>query len=67
MNATYKVSGMTCGGCVRSVTRALEQALPGAKVEVSLDAATAKVEGQHDPAKAKAAIEAAGFDVEAGA
>lgn len=65
MVATYKVSGMTCGGCVKSVTRALEQALPGAKVEVSLEAGTARVDGAHDPAKAKAAIEGAGFEVEA--
>mgnify|MGYP000925352834 CR=1 FL=1 len=67
MSTTYKVSGMTCGGCVRSVTRALEQALPGTKVLVSLEAKTAEVDGQHDPAKAKAAIEGAGFEVEPGA
>ena len=27
---TYRVKGMTCDGCVRTLTRALEAALPGA-------------------------------------
>jgi copper chaperone len=40
---TLKVSGMSCGGCVKSVTGVLE-ALPGvAKAEVSLEKAEAMV------------------------
>lgn len=58
--ATYGVEGMTCGGCVASVTRALERA--GLQAEVDLQARVAKVRGPHDEAKVKAAIEAAGFD-----
>lgn len=41
--AVLKVGGMTCGGCVRSVTRVL-QSLNGVKqVEVSLELGEAKV------------------------
>jgi len=62
---TLPVIGMTCGGCVNSVTRAL-QATPGVtSVSVSLDRAEASV--QHDPAAAPAqrlrqAITDAGFE-----
>ena len=60
------VKGMTCGGCVASVTRVLK-ALPGVgEVEVTLQPGAAKV--SFDPARAampalRAAIEDAGFDV----
>jgi copper chaperone len=63
--ALIKVSGMTCQGCVRSVTRVLE-AVPGvASVEVSLERGEAKV--GFDPARAdlarlRRAIEDAGFE-----
>jgi copper chaperone len=62
MEATYKVSGMTCGGCVSSVTKALQLALPDATVEVNLASATAKVVGDHDEATVRKAVEDAGFD-----
>jgi copper chaperone len=63
--AVLKVAGMTCGGCVRSVTNVLK-ALPGvAAAEVSLEAGEAKV--SFDPALAsvaqlKGAIENAGYE-----
>jgi copper chaperone len=61
MEATYKVEGMTCGGCAASVTKALQRI--GLEVrEVSLDRHEAKVAGAVDDAKVKAAIEAAGYD-----
>ena len=62
---TIKVDGMSCGGCVKSVTGVLT-ALDGvAKADVSLEQKQAVVE--FDAAKVtrdqlKAAIEAAGFD-----
>ena len=62
METTYKVSGMTCGGCANSVTRALTLAVPDAKVEVSLQAGTVRLEGAHDEATVKQAVEGAGFD-----
>lgn len=66
-SATLTVSGMTCGGCVRSVTNLL-QALDGvAKADVSLEAQRAVVD--YDAAKVsvaqmKSAIEDAGFEVD---
>jgi copper chaperone len=58
------IEGMTCGGCVNSVTRVLS-ALPGVTAaDVSLTKARAKV--TYDPAKTgveamKQAIERAGY------
>ncbi|MFX9877817.1 heavy metal-associated domain-containing protein [Acinetobacter baumannii] len=57
-----EVSGMTCAGCVRSVTRAV-QAVPGVdRVAVDLATATVTVEGG-TPEAIRAAIERAGFAV----
>ena len=64
---TIKVGGMSCGGCVKSVTGVLT-ALDGvAKAEVSLEQKQAVVE--FDAAKVtrdqlKAVVEDAGFDAE---
>jgi len=60
-----KVEGMTCGGCVASVKRALQQIDGVTNVEVSLDQAQASVD--YDPARVnesqlRTAIEDAGFD-----
>ena len=62
MEATYKVDGMTCGGCVGSVERALSAALPAARIEVSLEAGEVRVEGDHEASAVKSAVEDAGFD-----
>jgi len=65
---TLGVSGMTCGGCVRSVTSVLK-ALDGVvKADVSLDQQCAVVD--YDPAKLgvdqlKRAVREAGFEVAA--
>jgi len=64
---TIKISGMSCGGCVKSITRALT-ALPGVtKAEVSLEQAQAVID--YDPGKVSQpglvqAIEDAGFGAE---
>jgi copper chaperone len=63
---TMNVQGMTCGGCVASVTRVLK-AVPGvADVAVTLKPGSATV--TFDPARTAApalrtAVEDAGFDV----
>ncbi len=62
MEATYKVDGMTCGGCAASVTRAVGAAAPGTTVQVDLDAKSVKVAGDHDPKRVEQAVEDAGFD-----
>ncbi|MBF0562446.1 MAG: heavy-metal-associated domain-containing protein [Alphaproteobacteria bacterium] len=36
MATTYRVSGMTCGGCAQSVERAIKAVAPDAKVKVDL-------------------------------
>ena len=62
-----KVNGMTCGGCVNSVRKAVaavdgvssvDVSLPNAQATVVYDAARAK------PADFKSAITDAGFDTE---
>ncbi|WP_067618100.1 heavy-metal-associated domain-containing protein [Alicyclobacillus acidiphilus] len=63
---TIPVKGMTCSGCVNSVTKALKGVDGVETVEVSLEANQATV--TYDEAKAsedtlKEAIEDAGYDV----
>ena len=63
---TLNIKGMTCGGCVKSVTSVLQKISGVSKVEVSLEQNQANI--TYDPAQAKlaqfkAAIEDAGFDV----
>ena len=64
---TLKVEGMSCGGCVKSVTNVLS-ALPGvAKADVSLENKIARVE--YEPGRVtredmKHAIVDAGFEAE---
>lgn len=62
---TLKVGGMTCMGCVGSVTRVLQAVDGVSEVSVSLEKAQAEV--GYDPLRAKqedlcAAVEGAGFD-----
>ena len=65
-NVTLKVNGMSCGGCVASVTRVL-RALPGvSQVAVALEPGTATV--SYDPQRTgipamKRAVEDAGYEV----
>ncbi|HEY7943782.1 MAG: heavy-metal-associated domain-containing protein [Burkholderiales bacterium] len=63
---TLKVEGMSCGGCVASVTRVLS-ALPGVSdATVSLEAGTAQVtfdDARTDAAALRAAVESAGYEV----
>jgi copper chaperone len=65
-NVTLNVQGMTCGGCVASVTRVLK-AVPGVTdAAVTLQPGLAKVSydpARTQPAALRAAIEDAGFDV----
>lgn len=59
------ISGMSCGGCVKSVTRILEGVKGVASVEVSLENKSATV--GYDPAQTDAgaliaAVEDGGYD-----
>ena len=65
---TLKVSGMTCGGCVKSITNALHTKEGIKETKADLESATVSV--SFDPATIqesaiRAAIEDAGFDVAA--
>ncbi len=62
MEVKYRVDGMTCGGCVRSVTTAIQAGNPLLQVEVSLPEKTVLVQGKHDEQSIRQAIEDAGFD-----
>lgn len=60
-----KVDGMTCMGCVASVTRVLQGVKGVGNIEVSLEKGLARVE--YDPAIAsvdqlRSAVESAGYD-----
>jgi len=61
MTTTYIIEGMTCGGCVNALTRAIGKELPGAEVKVDL--ATHRVDvTPADTAAVERAALAAGFE-----
>lgn len=60
--ATYRVNGMTCGGCANAVTRAIKTAAPAADVKVDLSAKTVSVEGNVAADTVKTAVKDAGFE-----
>lgn len=60
---TVTVSGMTCGHCAQTVTKAVE-ALPAVdRALVDLKAGAVSVEGTADEASIRRAIEDAGYEV----
>ena len=59
---TFKVDGMTCGGCVGAVTRAVQTVDKGAKVEVDLASKTVKVDSNVSPLQIIDVITNAGFE-----
>ncbi|MFP3518763.1 heavy-metal-associated domain-containing protein [Pseudomonas sp. SIMBA_077] len=58
---TFKVGGMTCGGCARGVTNAIQGLDPQSKVEVDLKSKAVKVDSALPSAKIIEAIKGAGF------
>ena len=56
------VNDMTCGHCVGTVRKALEEALPGS--DITVDLATHKVSFTGDRAAAEEAIREAGYTPE---
>ena len=59
---TFKVEGMTCGGCVGAVTRAIQAVDKDAKVEVDLAGKTVKVDSKVSPLQIIDVITNAGFE-----
>ena len=62
-----KVTGMTCGGCISSVTHALKAVSGVSEVDVSLSAGEATVqydERRTSPDQLKSAVKGAGYGVD---
>ncbi len=59
----FKVSGMTCGGCVNAITRAIQAQDPQSKVQADLVTQMVSLETGLSPAVAAQLIEDAGFPV----
>lgn len=65
MSITFTVDGMSCGGCVASVTRAIQQADSQATVSVDLPTGQVVIVSGVSAGLLKQAIEDAGYDVTA--
>lgn len=61
-----QVEGMSCGGCVRSVTKSVQAVDGNARVEVDLESKKVRVETRASLDAVKSAISDAGYDVTAG-
>jgi copper chaperone len=59
-----KVTGMTCGGCAKSVERALLRLDSSARVHVDLPSGRVQVDGKISREDAEKAITLAGFGAE---
>ena len=59
----FDVEGMTCGHCVRAITKAIHALQPAARVDVDLASGTVSIDGDIEPAFAAAAIETEGYRV----
>jgi copper chaperone len=62
-----QVEGMSCGGCVRSVTKSVQGLDGNAKVEVDLASKKVRVDSQASLDSVKSAIVEAGYPVSASA
>ncbi len=59
----FQVSGMSCGGCVASITRAVKSVDAAAEVSADLPSQRVKVASVAQTTQIRAAIENAGYDV----
>ncbi|WP_114638311.1 heavy-metal-associated domain-containing protein [Polynucleobacter necessarius] len=60
---SLKVSGMTCGGCINAVTRAVQAQDPGARVQADLVTQIVQLETTLSLAQVSQLITDAGFPV----
>lgn len=61
MTQAFRVTGMTCSGCVRAVTNAIKGRAPAADVSANLSKGTVTVVGPVDAKVVADAVEDAGF------
>ncbi|MBA6132610.1 MULTISPECIES: heavy-metal-associated domain-containing protein [Pseudomonas] len=62
----FNVQGMTCGHCVKAVTRAVQQLDASAKVEVDLAAKQVRVQSELVQEQVLSAIREEGYQAEVG-
>lgn len=60
---SLKVSGMTCGGCIKAVTKAIQAQDPNATVQADLGTQIVSLETTLSQAQASQLITDAGFPV----
>ncbi|MFG0379460.1 heavy-metal-associated domain-containing protein [Pseudomonas sp. zbq_18] len=60
-----KVSGMTCGHCVRAITRALQAGDPAAQIQVDLGAGEVRVASVQSLEQLLQAVRDRGYQAEA--
>ncbi|AVA26114.1 heavy-metal-associated domain-containing protein [Rhizobium sp. NXC24] len=56
-----RIENMTCGGCARSVTKAIQSVDPDAKIETNPDARTVKIETTASQSALQQILEKAGY------
>ena len=59
----FTVSGMTCGGCIKAVTKTIQSADPQVQVQVDLGSQTIELETQLNSNEAQQLITDAGFPI----
>lgn len=62
----FHIPAMTCGGCLKAVTRTIQQLDPQARVESDLENRTVKVTSDEAEAVLRAALENAGYPAQTG-
>ncbi|WP_263140616.1 cation transporter [Pseudomonas sp. RIT-PI-AD] len=62
---TFKVQGISCGHCVRSITQAIQALEPSAQVQVDIAGGEVKVESALSAERIVAAISAEGYPARA--
>lgn len=62
MTIAFQVPDMTCGHCVKTITSAVDQAVPGAVVAVDLPAHRVTITGTDQADRVEAAIRDAGYE-----
>jgi copper chaperone len=61
-----QVEGMSCGGCVRSVTKSVQSVDSNARIDIDLPTKKVRVDTQASLEAVKTAISEAGYEVTAG-
>jgi copper chaperone len=59
----FQVKDMSCGGCIKAVTKSVQALDASAQVEVDLGQQRVRIQSSADPAALQAAIVGAGFPV----